>query len=220
MSKNVLGHVGMGTGEFEPFNQSYRSGLLVTPDDILAGKVDGLVIWGGADISPSIYNEPVGPHTGASEQLSYRDRKEVAAVEAAIKVGIPLIGVCRGAQLMCAMAGGKLVQDVQGHFGSHDMLTSDGRTIRTTSVHHQMMYPFLLPDDEYDLLAWAAPARSTTYVGMDPERMKDFDGNIIEPEVVYFHKINALAIQGHPEFVRDPQDPFVVYCNDLVKEYL
>src|SRR5438067_2150266 len=83
------------------------------------GKDDGLVIWGGADISPSIYGEPVGPRTGAGHEPSFRDRTEMAAVDAAIKVGIPLIGVCRGAQLMCAMSGGKLVQDVQGHMGSH-----------------------------------------------------------------------------------------------------
>lgn len=218
-SKMMLGHVGMGTGTFRPFDQSFKEGMLVTPTDIYAGKVDGLVIWGGADISPSIYGEPVGPKTGAGPELSYRDKIEVDAVNAAIKVGIPLIGVCRGAQLLCAMAGGKLVQDVQGHFGDHAMLTNDGRTINTTSVHHQMMYPFLLPDDKYDLIAWSAPALSRSYVGMDVGRMKDFDGTILEPEIVYFHNINALCIQGHPEF--DDQDSeFVRYCNDLVKEYL
>jgi GMP synthase-like glutamine amidotransferase len=217
--RGVLGHVGMGTGAFEPFNQSFKSGLKVGPDEIMAGKVQALVIWGGADISPSIYGEPVGPKTGASEDLSFRDRIEVTAVKAAISVGIPLIGVCRGAQLLCAMAGGKLVQDVQGHFGDHLVTTRDGRSIITSSVHHQMMYPFLLPEDEWDLIAWTDHARSRTYEGVDVSRMRDFDSRIIEPEIMYFHKINALCIQGHPEFM-DDDDEFVVYCNDLVKEYL
>jgi GMP synthase-like glutamine amidotransferase len=217
--KKVLGHVGLGTGAFEPFDQVWESSLLVKPSDILEGKVDGLVIWGGADISPTIYGEPVGPRTGAGVELSYRDKIEVAAVEAAIKMGIPLIGVCRGAQLICAMSGGKLVQDVQGHMGSHAMRTQDGRSIITTSVHHQMMYPFDLPDEDYDLIAWSSPARSLTYVGVDVEPMRDFNGGILEPEVVYFHKTNALCIQGHPEFT-DPDDPFVLYCNDLIREYL
>lgn len=217
--KKVLGHVNMGTGEFEPFDQVWESSLYVKPEDILAGKCDGLIIWGGADISPSIYGEPVGPRTGAGDKPSYRDVVEMAAVDAAIKMGIPLIGVCRGAQLMCAMSGGKLVQDVQGHLGSHPMRTIDGRTIITTSVHHQMMYPFNLPDDDYDLIAWSAPSRSLTYVGVDSEPMKDFNGGILEPEVIYFHKTNALCIQGHPEFT-DPDDPFVTYCMELVKEYL
>lgn len=217
--KKVLGHVGMGTGDFQPFDQVWERGLRVTPAAILNGDCDGLVIWGGADISPSIYNEPVGPRTGAGERPSYRDVIEMDAVNAAIKMGIPLIGVCRGAQLLCAMSGGKLVQDVQGHMGSHAMRTADGRSIITTSVHHQMMYPFNLDDDEYDLIAWSEKPRSLTYMGVDTEPMKDFNGGIVEPEVVYFHKTNALCIQGHPEFT-DPTDPFVTYCMDLVKEYL
>lgn len=217
--KKVLGHVGMGTGAFEPFDQVWEGSMLVKPEDIMAGKVDGLVIWGGADISPSIYGEPVGPRTGAGHEPSFRDRTEMAAVDAAIKVGIPLIGVCRGAQLICAMSGGKLVQDVQGHFGSHAMRTVDGRTINTTSVHHQMMYPFMMPDEDYDLIAWSAPARSRSYVGVDRDLMVDFNGGILEPEVIYFHNTHALCIQGHPEFA-DNDDPFVLYCNDLIKEYL
>lgn len=217
--KKVLGHVGMGTGAFEPFDQVWEGSMLVKPEDIMAGKVDGLVIWGGADISPSIYGEPVGPRTGAGHEPSFRDRTEMAAVDAAIKVGIPLIGVCRGAQLICAMSGGKLVQDVQGHMGIHPMRTSDGRTIITTSVHHQMMYPYNLPDEDYDLIAWSAPPRSLSYIGVDRVPMLDFNGSVLEPEVVYFHKTNALCIQGHPEFT-DPDDPFVLYCNDLIREYL
>lgn len=217
--KGILGHVGMGTGVFEPFDQTFSGSMLVKPEDILAGKVQGLVIWGGADISPSIYNEPVGRHTGAGDYPSNRDKIEMAAVDAAIKVGIPMIGVCRGAQLMCAMSGGKLVQDVQNHMGSHAMRTVDGRTIITTSVHHQMMYPFNLPDEDYDLIAWAAPARSRSYEGVDAGAMQDFNGSVLEPEVVYFHKTHALCIQGHPEFTRE-DDPFVIYCNDLIREYM
>jgi putative glutamine amidotransferase len=215
----TLGFVGMGTGTFEPFDQVYERGIHVTPAQIMAGNCDALVIWGGADISPTIYGEPVGPRTGASEELSYRDKVEVAAVEAAIKTGIPLIGVCRGAQLLCAMAGGKLVQDVQGHMGSHTMRTNDGRSIVTTSVHHQMMYPWTLDEDKYDIIAWSAHPLSKTYMGVDVNNMLDFNGAVIEPEIVYFHNINALAIQGHPEF-DDPDSEFVKYCNNLVREYL
>lgn len=208
----TLGHVGMGTGEVEPFDQVFDAGMKVTPEDILAGKVDAVVIWGGADISPSIYNQPVGPRTGASAQLSYRDKIEVDACRAAIVMGIPLIGVCRGAQLLCAMAGGILVQDVDGHMGTHPMTTSTGRTINTSSVHHQMMYPWLLPADDYDMLAWSPKPRSSSYVGVNADLIQ------VEPEVIFFHGINGLAIQGHPEFM-DAKDEFVAYCNDLVLEY-
>jgi anthranilate/para-aminobenzoate synthase component II len=213
----TLGHVGMGTGELSPFDQVYDEGKHVTPEDILAGKVDALVIWGGADISPSIYNQPVGPRTGADANLSHRDRVEVAVCKAAISAGIPIIGVCRGAQLLCALAGGILVQDVDGHIGSHSMTTDTGRTIITSSVHHQMMYPFHLEESDYDLIAWTTQARSHSYVGVDSDKMKML-GSVIEPEVIFFHSINGLAIQGHPEFMK-ANDEFVLYCNDLVREY-
>lgn len=233
--KGTLGHVSMGTGTFAPFDQVFQRSLNLNPREvavqpledqvghitntILGGAVDGLVIWGGADISPSIYNEPVGPRTGASAELSYRDKIETAAVGAAIKMGIPLIGVCRGAQLLCAMSGGKLVQDVQGHHRDHPMKTNDGRSIVTTSIHHQMMYPFLMDEDKYDLIAWTAPRPlSQTYVGVDVDLMRDFNGMVTEPEVLYFHNTNALCIQGHPEF-DDPHSEFVQYCNQLAREY-
>ncbi len=223
----TLGHVGMGTGEVAPFDALYENGLLVTPDDIKAGKIDALIIWGGGDISPTIYNEPLGPRTGAGIELSHRDRVEVEACRAAIEMNIPIIGICRGAQLLCALAGGKLVQDVSGHAGSdHSIDTNKGHRWVTSSVHHQMMYPW---DIEHELIAWSTENRSRDYLGVDARRMQNIlsvdevwggdQPDYIEPEIVYFPKIKGLAIQGHPEFMR-PNDPFVKYCLILVQEYL
>lgn len=212
----ILGHVGMGTGAIAPFDQVFEEGLLVRAKDILDGKVHALVIWGGEDISPTIYGKPVGPYTGAREQLSYRDTIEVGAVQAAIEMGIPIIGVCRGAQLLCALAGGELIQDVQGHGRSHKITTIEGREMITSSVHHQMMYPWNV---EHELFAWSTEALSRDYVGVEPPPMFLSTSLIIEPEIVYFPKIKGLAIQGHPEFMNDDCE-FVKYCNDLVKEYL
>jgi hypothetical protein len=217
----TLGHVGMGTGTVAPFDALFNRGQQITADHIYEGVVDCLVIWGGADISPTIYNEPVGPRTGASEFLSHRDQVEVNACQAAIAMGIPIIGICRGAQLLCALAGGKLVQDVSGHCnGDHLMHTMDGRSISTSSVHHQMMYPW---DIQHQLIAWSARSRSKDYIGVDPTKMvvplKLDDGEHVEPEIVYFPTIRGLAIQGHPEFM-NVRDPFVTYCKELVTEYL
>lgn len=214
----TLGHVGMGTGDVDPFDRRYDAGLLVSPQEIKDGAdIDALVIWGGEDISPSIYNAPVSSRTYAPNAPSRRDRIEMDACFAAIARGIPLIGVCRGAQLVCALAGGRLIQHVNGHGGSHVMETTDGTLIKTTSVHHQMMYPY---DVEHELLAWATPRRSDVYIIGNDETDPDMEGKR-EPEVVWFPKIKALAIQGHPEFVGNPDtDPFVQYCLRMVDRYL
>ncbi len=210
----------MGTGTVEPFDQIYKAEKLCRNADDVRG-CDALVIWGGADISPTIYNEPVGPRTGASEKLSHRDAVEVAACEAAIAAGIPIIGVCRGAQLLCALAGGKLVQDVQNHGWTHNVTTDDGRSISTSSMHHQMMYPW---DVEHELIAWAETPLSKTYEGVDASRMYNRGPNYAhdvaaEPEIVWFPKIKGLAIQGHPEFMDDKCE-FVKYCMELVNKYI
>jgi GMP synthase-like glutamine amidotransferase len=214
----TLGHVGMGTGDFEPFDQIYDASMLVNAKAIENGAdIDALVIWGGEDISPSIYNDRVASRCYADILPSRRDRIEMDACKAAIARGIPIIGVCRGAQLACAIAGGRLIQHVNGHSGSHSMETSEGKVIRTTSVHHQMMYPF---DVEHEMLAWAETNRSDVYIIGNNESDPAM-ADKCEPEVVWFPKIKALAIQGHPEFVSNPEsDPFVQYCMRMVDQYI
>jgi len=194
----TLGYVPYGTGRVAPFDQVFDRGLELNPfsrpDQIK--DCDALVIWGGGDISPTIYGEPVkGSH--ASVELSARDKIEVAIMEQAIAAGVPIIGICRGAQLACALAGGKLKQHVDGHHGNHGISTKEGRSIITSSVHHQMM----VPD------------------GTDHEFIAVDSRNGIDPEILYFPKIKALAIQGHPEFM-DERCEFVQYCLDLTREYV
>lgn len=217
----TLGHCGMGTGDVEPFDRRYDRGMLVTGKMINEGApIDALVIWGGEDISPSIYDDSISRYTYAPAVPSRRDRIEMDACTAAIARDIPIIGVCRGAQLVCAMAGGRLIQHVNGHGGSHLMETSDGTNVMTTSVHHQMMYPF---EVDHKMLAWASPSRSDVYeTGKSTIGKADIDmSDKVEPEVVWFPGIKALAIQGHPEFVSQPDtNPFVQYCLNLVDQYI
>jgi hypothetical protein len=212
----TLGYLGYGTGHVSPFDQVFEQGQLVEPEHI-DERLDALVIWGGEDISPSIYNHAVSSYTGAFENLSRRDRIEVEASRRCIDLGIPLIGVCRGAQLLCALAGGYLIQHVSNHGVSHLIEDKAGHKVLSSSVHHQMMYPY---DVEHELIAWASPRRSTTYiVGSDlqNEEMHEHE----EPEIVWFPKIKGLAIQGHPEFHGRPlTDPFVQYCMELVRKYI
>lgn len=172
--------------------------------DEIAGLFDNVVSWkpgieydailleGGSDIHPSIYNDNnVATHAG--NDLSNRDKVEVQAMTDAIKQKALIIGICRGAQLACAVAGGKLVQDVSNHQGSHDVTTSDGKSFRVSSVHHQQMYPWAV---DHDLLAWSPKHHSNHYIGDELNE----DSHVVEPEAVFFPKINALAFQWHPEW--------------------
>lgn len=213
-NKLVLGYVPYGTGKHRPFDQVYQHSKLLNTFEDVAG-CDAIVIWGGADISPSIYGQKAAQWTGADDVPSKRDIIEMEAIRTAIAEGVPIIGVCRGAQLVCAMSGGKLVQDVGNHAcGQHAIITDAGEEYQTSSVHHQMMYPF---DVKHHLIAWSKENRSSRYLGEEGP-MPEMEGKV-EPEIVYFPQTRALAIQGHPEFMPDTH-PFVQYCNRLVQEYL
>ncbi len=64
---------------------------------ILSG-LDGLIITGGADINPSRYGQERGPHTAEPEDL--RDSLEDTLLSAAREMGMPILGICRGAQML------------------------------------------------------------------------------------------------------------------------
>lgn len=177
---------------------------------------DGLlVIWGGADISPSIYNKPVSKRTWAGEELSTRDKQEVALAKRAIELKIPIMGVCRGAQLLCALAGGHLIQHVNRHGGTHRVVTNDGKEFVTNSIHHQMMYPF---DVEHVIKAYMPKQLSDVHIDVDSEG-KDINVQMpCEPEYVYFPQIRGHAVQWHPEGLSSDSDANKYVLDQLRKE--
>jgi putative glutamine amidotransferase len=86
--------------------------------DAVVGRLDGLVISGGADVDPARYGQE--PHARTAGWRPDRDAWEAALLAAAERVRLPVLGVCRGMQLMAAVAGGRLDQhtpDTVGHTG-------------------------------------------------------------------------------------------------------
>jgi putative glutamine amidotransferase len=79
-------------------------------------RLDGLVVSGGADVDPGRYGAE--PHPRTAGWRPDRDGWELALLDAAAASGLPVLGVCRGMQLMAVHAGGTLDQhtpDVVGH---------------------------------------------------------------------------------------------------------
>lgn len=203
-----------------PFDSLFKDKKNVTREGW--DGVDALILWGGEDIHPSFYGEKHHPMNQASVGISGRDSREKFAIEEAVKLGIPIIGVCRGAQFLCAVAGGTLVQHCMGHTMQHLITCKNGYEeeiqMMTSSAHHQMLNPWNLPEDHYEVLAWSSERRAHKYENGERQEIPEMKLNP-EPEIVYFPYLKGLAIQGHPEWM--PADStFVKYCLHLINEFL
>jgi putative glutamine amidotransferase len=97
--------------------------LLSHPEEAL-DLIDGLVLAGGADIDPASYGEQ--PHPETLDTVPERDRFEIALVRAAIKRDLPVLGICRGMQLINVAYGGTLLQHLPERFGHHEHLRVPG----------------------------------------------------------------------------------------------
>jgi putative glutamine amidotransferase len=77
----------------------------------LLGGCDGVVILGGADLDPSHYGQPCGSDTMYGVDTN-ADAFEISLARGSVVAGIPLLGICRGMQVMNIALGGTLVQDL------------------------------------------------------------------------------------------------------------
>jgi putative glutamine amidotransferase len=134
--------------------------LILPPDDASAEALggvldllDGLVLAGGSDIDPASYGAEPDPRT--SNARPERDRFELALTREALQRDLPVLGICRGMQLLNVACGGTLEQHVSdpelhlhtpGQFADHDVRLEPGslaadavgaERVSVRSHHHQ-----------------------------------------------------------------------------------
>lgn len=156
-------------------------------------RLDALILPGGGDVDPSLYDTK--PHTDAGGFDITRDTWEIDLARAAWDRQLPILGICRGMQLLNVMLGGTLIQHVPdivgtdvhnpsaGVFGSHEVsVASDstlaaaiGLTVHVPTYHHQALDVVAA---QFAPVAWAP------------------DGIV---EAVIGQTRPVLAVQWHPE---------------------
>ncbi|KND43485.1 gamma-glutamyl-gamma-aminobutyrate hydrolase family protein [Streptomyces stelliscabiei] len=170
---------------------------MLPPDDpaYAAGAVarlDGLVIAGGPDVDPALYSAERSPRCGPPAPR--RDAWELALIRAALDTGTPLLGICRGMQLLNVALGGTLVQHLDDHvvevgvFGRHPVKPVPGTRYADINA------------EETDVPTYHHQAVDRLGTGLVPSAHAS-DGTIEAIELP--HPAWALGVQWHPEMGED-----------------
>ena len=151
----TVGNTGSGRPPRYGANQTYvralqRAGadaILVPPGTraTFAARLDALLLPGGADLDPEFYGERPEPELGDVDRA--RDELELAMLEAAEARRLPVLGVCRGIQVVNVHRGGTLHQHLPGaglhNPGgerdriAHEVELAAGGRLAVNSIHHQ-----------------------------------------------------------------------------------
>lgn len=184
-----------GLSDHAPFSKLFESTHALGKLNFINPKTDLIVFEGGTDIESSLYGEEPGSHNEIPNRK--RDQFEVEIFRLAVQERIPMLGICRGAQLITALTGGKLIQHMEGHRGSYPFIAFTGmkksKVIKGICAHHQAC----VPTEDAKILAMSIP------------------DNV--PEIFWYPKIKALCIQGHPAWGKGE---FTETCVELTSSLL
>ncbi|MGW3991070.1 gamma-glutamyl-gamma-aminobutyrate hydrolase family protein [Streptomyces sp. NPDC004830] len=171
--------------------------VMLPPDDperaaAAVARLDGVVIAGGPDVEPVRYGAEREPRTGPP--APERDAWELALIDAALAADLPLLGICRGMQLLNVALGGTLVQHIDGHaevvgvFGGHAVTPVPGS-----------LYGRVVPEEEF-VPTYHHQAVDRLGEGLVPSAYAA-DGTVEAVELPSARWV--LGVQWHPEMGDD-----------------
>jgi putative glutamine amidotransferase len=171
-------------------------------------RLDGLLISGGGDIDPSRYGEAPLPGLGTTDPL--RDNVEIPLARWAIEEGKPLLGICRGVQVINVTLGGTLYQDIPSQIKSGLVHDSSFTRQDWTYMAHDLRL------DPHSKLAEIFGTTSFPTNSLHHQSLKDLgqgiravgwapDGVVEAVEGNNGHFL--VGVQCHPEALQSAADP-------------
>ena len=175
--------------------------LIPVAEDIdapaLLSRLDALVLTGGPDIVPRLYNEQ--PRPGLRGMDYERDMMEFQLVREADRAGLPVLGICRGIQVMNAALGGSLYQDLKTEV--HGAVNHAPKAPRHVNTHLVRILPgtllhYIVGAEQIWVNSGHHQALAETAPGLVPAAVAD--DNIVEAVEKPGHPF-FLGVQWHPE---------------------
>ena len=176
------------------------------PVDEMVARLDGVIISGGADVDPGHYGHEPHPDLGHPEPD--RDAWELAVIAAALRAGTPLLGICRGAQLLQVHFGGALVQHVDLADGVGHPRFDEPRNEACHAVHFvngtlaHSLYGARADVNSLHHQAIDQPATGLVASGVAPD-------GVVEAIELPGHAV--LGVQWHPEMLTESVDPSLTW---------
>lgn len=172
-----------------------------SPDSIVE-RLDGLLLSGGNDIEPHRYGQQPEPQLGSVDPE--RDEFEFALLDAFVKAGKPVFGICRGMQLINVYFGGTLIQDLGSDVPTHD------------GPHSEDSYRFHDVTIEPETLARSVYGSRLTVPSAHHQAVSDVGAGLFVGgraadntiEVLEAKTAPILAVQWHAEGLRDLDQGF------------
>lgn len=181
-----------------------------------ADVLDGLLLSGGDDVTPELYGEE--PRVGLGEVSPERDELEIALISAMVDRGKPILGICRGIQILNVAFGGSLYQDLNREWrGSIQHSQKARRSHLSHTVHIQPASRL------YELLGGRPQVRCNSFhhqairnvgnplipVAWDEEGLVE---GVEHPELPF-----VVGVQWHPENLWRTESGFLGLFRGLVE---
>jgi putative glutamine amidotransferase len=177
---------------------------------------DGVMLTGGGDIGSLRYGEE--PHVKSKWQDSVRDEMELDATRLALERGLPILGICRGIQLLNVAMGGTLVQDVPSQVPDalkHYSEGLDALLLHTIAIEQGSLLARLFATTSLAVNSYHHQAVKEVGAGLRVSARAP-DGVIEGLEATDGRSV--LGVQFHPEEIAEPYPQFQALFDWLVGE--
>ena len=183
---------------------------------MLVGRIDGIMFTGGEDYDPALFGEERIPELGTVN--GFRDTSDFAYARMALKQRKPILGICRGEQLLNIVLGGTLYQDLPSQTGktSHSQNGSGkkpchGMTIDRNSILHKII-------GRDSVIVNTSHHQAVKQLGEGLRVTAVSDDGVVEAFESTDRKMKVLAVQFHPERLRKEDSIWTGIFRWLVRE--